>query len=410
MFNNESIAQYTDVLDRPQSDYMSICLAGQDKPSSIYQAWPGGAAYTTKAACKAAGHNWVVNPNPTLTACHHALGPAEISYNCAAIASLIDHANSKFFVCFTYCGLVACEAWLWVRHGDGWLAAFARSWRGSAYAVVAPPAGGGYVHVRSHFEGALALVRREAATADAQRLTFALPHPRMLVPVPPGHHFLLRAQGAASTARAHEGGAKGGGGGGGGAAHSAVAAAAAGVVRPYTPVASEPGELSFVVKRVAGGAMSSFLLDEAALAVGATVGFDGPHGEFRYAPGTYARHGFVCGGSGVTPVLSVLRTALADPIDTTVFDVLVCNRTRAQMLCCGELAALAAAHPGRLGLHHALSREEVEEDAEAAGGKVHAGRATAALVAATMPPPGEHSAVACCGHPAFNFAARPDSA
>ena len=364
-FNLDAIHEFVASISHKQSDFMSICLGTPGSlPISIHLS---AEEYQNEANCTRAGQLYSWTSSGT---CQRALSPAEINYNCVAVNYLLSMANGDFWIVFTYCGLLACETWLWVRHGDGWLASFASSLRGKAYTFVRE----GGVHVRGHFEGALKLIRCAEETADAQRLTFALPHPRMLVPVPPGHHFLLRQHGKGTYTS---------------------------VVRPYTPVASEPGEISFVVKRVAGGAMSSFLLDN--LKVGSAVYFDGPHGEFRYAPGTYARYGFVCGGSGVTPVLSVLRTALADPIDTTLFDVLVSNRTRAQMLCCDELAALAAAHPDRLSLHHALSREAAD-DAEAAGRKVHSGRVTAALVKATMPRPGEHSAVACCGNVAFNFA------
>lgn len=70
-----------------------------------------------------------------------------------------------------------------------------------------------------------------------------------------------------------------------------------------------PHSISVTVKRVAGGAVSNWLHDT--LVPGTAVRAMGPSGSFRLEGAAKDKYLFITGGSGITPVMSMVRT-LAD--------------------------------------------------------------------------------------------------
>ncbi|MCY0903962.1 1,2-phenylacetyl-CoA epoxidase subunit PaaE [Arthrobacter sp. H14-L1] len=71
-------------------------------------------------------------------------------------------------------------------------------------------------------------------------------------------------------------------------------------------------------------------------------------------PGSYVA---IAAGSGITPVISIARTLLAaDP--QTRFDLVYANKAAMDVMFLEELADLKDRYPGRLALHHILSREQ----------------------------------------------------
>jgi ring-1,2-phenylacetyl-CoA epoxidase subunit PaaE len=122
-------------------------------------------------------------------------------------------------------------------------------------------------------------------------------------------------------------------------------------------VAPSAGVLRIGVKLLPGGVFSGWL--HAGLGVGDSVDSLPPAGRFGAAlgrPGPQPRHlGAVVAGSGITPVLSILATALQTP-DTAV-SLLYGNRTTADVMFLDELADLKDSHPDRVHLVHVLSGE-----------------------------------------------------
>jgi 3-ketosteroid 9alpha-monooxygenase subunit B len=106
------------------------------------------------------------------------------------------------------------------------------------------------------------------------------------------------------------------------------------------------------VKRVAGGPVSTFLNER--LKVGDRVDVKGPEGRFVLdkSDGPIV---LFAGGSGITPVISILKTALA----TTPRRVglLYANRSRISIIFRDELDRLARAYPGRVEVAHRLDDE-----------------------------------------------------
>lgn len=126
-------------------------------------------------------------------------------------------------------------------------------------------------------------------------------------------------------------------------------------------VGEDDGELRVAVKEVAGGAFSTFA--NRALAPGSTLEVMTPMGRFgaatRTASGGHAVF-FAC-GSGITPILSIIRTRLArDPdAELTLF---YGNRNSGSILFREALEDLKDRHLGRLAVHHILSREAQDID------------------------------------------------
>ncbi len=134
------------------------------------------------------------------------------------------------------------------------------------------------------------------------------------------------------------------------------------VLRSYS-MSSSPDvddELQVTVKRVAGGVVSNWIAD--AVSAGDTLECTRPAGIFclRAAGSDILAY---AGGSGITPVYSLLKTALATT-DRRVH-LLYANRDRESAIFTAELDALAERYPGRLGIvhHFDVSGGFVEADA-----------------------------------------------
>ena len=238
----------------------------------------------------------------------------------------------------------------------------------------------------------LRLTHKEALSPDAVRLRFALPSPELPLGLPVGNHIVLSYTDASGNL----------------------------VSRPYTPVSDDTvrGTVDLVVKVYragmnarfpAGGAMSQHL---DGLALGDTVAASGPSGRITYrgrgilavadyaTGGTATRSashiGMVAGGSGITPMLQVIRAVLSDPADVTRLSLVYANQTPADVLLRAELDAIAAAHPN-FKVHYTVDR--VPEGSGPWGQSV--GFVTPAMVAAHLPQPGPDTQLLLCGPPAM---------
>jgi len=150
----------------------------------------------------------------------------------------------------------------------------------------------------------------------------------------------------------------------------------------------EPG-LTVGIKRVDGGLFSNWACQT--LAVGDVVSVMTPDGRFGVAPEpgvarTYA--GFVA-GSGITPVLSLIKTLLAAEPDSRFF-LFYGNRSTGSIMFRAEIEDLKDRYLSRLSVFHVLSREE--QDVPVLNGHLDAAKLRAL---APMLPPVDHAFV--CG-------------
>ncbi len=127
--------------------------------------------------------------------------------------------------------------------------------------------------------------------------------------------------------------------------------------RSYSICTPAPaGPLRVGVRLLPGGLVSTHI--HRALRIGDDVEAMEPAGAFTLAlePGRQGRYVALAAGSGITPVLSLVSTALAqDP--AAVFTVAYSNRTAGSAMFLDELAELKDRWPSRLQLVHLFSRE-----------------------------------------------------
>ena len=111
--------------------------------------------------------------------------------------------------------------------------------------------------------------------------------------------------------------------------------------------------LAVTVKRVPGGVMSNWLHDH--VAAGDELEMMPPAGVFCEHPGDDGPIVAFCGGSGVTPVFSIVKQALHR--GTRPVRLFYANRDEASVIFSAAIDELAAAHPDRLTVHHHLDAQ-----------------------------------------------------
>jgi ring-1,2-phenylacetyl-CoA epoxidase subunit PaaE len=134
-------------------------------------------------------------------------------------------------------------------------------------------------------------------------------------------------------------------------------------VRRNYSLCTAPSEQDWMVtvKRIAGGVFSNWVGDE--LKAGHMLEVMPPHGSFTTELVPSARRHLVgiAGGSGITPVLSLLKTTLREEPESQ-FTLLYGNRDSSSIIFLDELADLKDRYLGRLSLHHFLADEEGDID------------------------------------------------
>jgi ring-1,2-phenylacetyl-CoA epoxidase subunit PaaE len=146
---------------------------------------------------------------------------------------------------------------------------------------------------------------------------------------------------------------------------------------------AEHGRLRIGVKQVTGGAFSSYAQT---LREGQTVEVLPPLGHFTSAfdPARTRHYAAVVAGSGITPVLSLIATALTTEPESR-FTLIYGNRYARSVMFAEDLADLKDRYPARLHVVHVLSREP--QDAELLSGRIDADRLSR-LLDGLLPPAG----------------------
>ncbi|PWR17546.1 1,2-phenylacetyl-CoA epoxidase subunit PaaE [Zavarzinia aquatilis] len=121
------------------------------------------------------------------------------------------------------------------------------------------------------------------------------------------------------------------------------------------------GDLRIAIKRVAGGRFSSWAQE--ALTPGTAIDVMPPEGRFFIPvdPASARHYVGVAVGSGITPILSILRTVLAaEPASR--FTLIYGNRASSSVMFGQELADLKDTYLTRLSIVHVMSREPQDID------------------------------------------------
>lgn len=238
----------------------------------------------------------------------------------------------------------------------------------------------------------LQLSEIEKISHDVKRFRFALPSDKHIVGLPIGQHISLKYT---------DGNGKD-------------------VIRSYTPVSSnsDVGFVDFAIKVYlpnppkfpSGGAMSQHLND---MKIGDSMKMRGPKGHLDYkGRGSFTithprngvksytkrKFGMVAGGTGITPMLQIIRAILNDPRDKSEVWLLFANQTEEDIFLREELERLPK---DRFHLWFTVDRPPE-------GWRFSAGFVTAAMCGEHLPAPSADTFLLSCGPPPMiKFACEP---
>ncbi|NXY68062.1 NB5R2 reductase, partial [Glareola pratincola] len=243
----------------------------------------------------------------------------------------------------------------------------------------------------------LRLVDKEEISHDTKKFRFGLPSPDHILGLPVGQHVYLSAKIDGNL-----------------------------VIRAYTPVSSDEtkGYVDLIIKVYhknvnpkfpEGGKMSQYLND---MKIGDTIDFRGPNGLLVYkgagtflikphkkseAEKKFAKHlGMIAGGTGITPMLQLIRRITSDPKDSTKCYLLFANQTEKDILLRAELEDIAKRHPDQFTLWYTLDRPPQDW-------KYSSGFVTADMIKTHLPCPSSETLILMCGPPPMiQFACQPN--
>ncbi|KAK4883178.1 hypothetical protein RN001_006497 [Aquatica leii] len=243
---------------------------------------------------------------------------------------------------------------------------------------------------------ALPLIEKEEVSHDTRKFRFGLPTGSHILGLPIGQHIHLSAKIGDDL-----------------------------VIRSYTPVSSDDdhGYVDLVIKVYfknvhpkfpEGGKMSQHL---ESLKIGDTIDVRGPsgrllylgHGKFsikklRKDPPTIvtvSKVGMIAGGTGITPMLQLIRHIAKDPTDTTQLSLLFANQSEKDILVRKELEEVAENHPDQFKLWYTL-------DTSPEGWKYSTGFVNDQMIQDHLFPPSSDTLIVMCGPPPMiNFACTP---
>lgn len=198
------------------------------------------------------------------------------------------------------------------------------------------------------------------------------------------------------------------------------------VVRPYTPTSSDEdqGYMDLVIKVYHanvhpkfpdGGKMTQHL---ESLQLGETIDVRGPNGLLVYnGGGSFCvrpdkktepevlhtkQVSMIAGGTGITPMLQVIRAVFRDENDTTCLSLLFANQTEDDILLRRELEQVQEEHPDRFKLWYTVDRAKE-------GWEYSTGFINSDMIEKALFPPSPDNLVLLCGPPPMiNFACLPN--
>ncbi|KAJ4304033.1 NADH-cytochrome b5 reductase [Collariella sp. IMI 366227] len=197
---------------------------------------------------------------------------------------------------------------------------------------------------------------------------FSLPHPNAILGLPIGQHISIGANLPQPDGTSKD------------------------IVRSYTPISGDhqPGYIDLLIKSYPTGNISRHM---ASLAVGQTIRVRGPKGAFVYTPNMVRHFGMVAGGTGITPMLQVVKAIIRGRKagDRTEVDLIFANVTEQDILLREDLDQLAREDKG-FRVHYVL-------DKPPAGWTGGVGYVTAEMVQKWLPAAADDVKILLCGPP-----------
>ncbi|KAH8102597.1 ferredoxin reductase-like C-terminal NADP-linked domain-containing protein [Cristinia sonorae] len=191
---------------------------------------------------------------------------------------------------------------------------------------------------------------------------FALPHPEDVLGLPIGQHISVAAEINGKD-----------------------------IMRSYTPTSSDDdlGHFDLLIKAYEQGNISKHV---SLLKIGQKIRVKGPKGQFNYHPSLSRELGMIAGGTGITPMLQIIRAALKNPLDRTKLNLIYANVNFEDILLKKELDELAAKHGDRFKVYYVLNNPP-------AGWTGGIGFVSKEQVEKYMPPTDHNIKILMCGPP-----------
>ncbi|CAO3572306.1 unnamed protein product [Mortierella alpina] len=160
------------------------------------------------------------------------------------------------------------------------------------------------------------------------------------------------------------------------------------VSRSYTPTSGSEdlGYFVLCIKSYPKGNISGMI---SKLAIGDQINVRGPKGHFSYTLNMCRAIGMIAGGTGITPMLQLIRSIAKNPEDRTLVSLLFANVTEQDILLRAELDQIAKEHP-QFKVHYVLSR--AAEDWTGARGYINA-----EMIKEHLPAPASDIKILLCG-------------
>lgn len=243
----------------------------------------------------------------------------------------------------------------------------------------------------------LKLIDKIEVSHDTRRFRFALPSENHVLGLPIGQHIFLSAV-IDNTP----------------------------VIRSYTPVSSDDdvGYMDLVIKVYfkdvhpkfpEGGKLSQYLNN---MKIGDYIDVRGPSGRLKYlGKGQFSlkllrkdpprivkvkKVGMIAGGTGITPMLQLVRHILKDPSDETQLALLFANQTEKDILLRDELEEATAKNPKQFKVWYTV-------DTPTDNWKYSSGFINAEMIQQHLFPSGPDTLILMCGPPPMvNFACIPN--
>ncbi|EQL01366.1 nitrate reductase [Ophiocordyceps sinensis CO18] len=164
------------------------------------------------------------------------------------------------------------------------------------------------------------------------------------------------------------------------------------IVRSYTPISGDhqPGYFDLLIKSYPQGNISKYM---ASIIVGQTIRIRGPKGAFVYAPNMVRHFGMIAGGTGITPMLQIIRAIVRGRVDgdKTQVDLIFANVTAQDILLREDLDILVQQDSG-IRVHYVL-------DKPPEGWTGGVGYVTADMITKWLPKPADDAKILLCGPP-----------
>ncbi|KAG6876591.1 hypothetical protein C0992_012349, partial [Termitomyces sp. T32_za158] len=126
------------------------------------------------------------------------------------------------------------------------------------------------------------------------------------------------------------------------------------IIRSYTPVSNDDdrGHFDLLIKSYEKGNVSRHF---AQLKLGDKIRVKGPKGNFQYSPGLADHISMIAGGTGITPMIQIIRAALRNPFDKTTVTLIYANVNEEDILLKDDLEELLDVHEAKFKIFYVLN-------------------------------------------------------